>query len=67
MALYGKGDKQYDQIPDPEAFSAGTIGKGQTKRGLLILEVPRSVKADVLRLHVDPPLGAEDIVEIRLK
>ena len=67
LALYGKRDKQYEQIPDPDAFSAGTIDKGQTKRGLLIFEVPKSVKTDTLRLHVDPPLGAEDTVEIRLK
>jgi hypothetical protein len=67
FGLYGKDDKQYEQIPDPDAFSAGTIDKGETKRGLVIFEVPKSVKADHLRFHVDPPLGAEDSIEIRLK
>jgi hypothetical protein len=33
FALYGKGGKEYFQIPAPDAFSAGTIDKGETKRG----------------------------------
>ena len=67
FSLYGKNDKQYDQVIDPDAFSAGTIDKGQTKRGLVIFEVPKSVKPDGLRFHIDAPLGAEDTIEIRLK
>jgi hypothetical protein len=66
FSLYGKGDRQYDQVPDPDAFSAGTIGKGETKRGLVIFEVPKSVKAAALRFHIDPPIGANDSVELEL-
>jgi hypothetical protein len=66
FSLYGKGDRQYDQIPDPAAFSAGTIDKGETKRGLVIFEVPKSVEAGTLRFHIDPPLGANDSVELEL-
>jgi hypothetical protein len=67
FVLYGKGDKQYYEVPDPDAFSAGTIDKGETKRGFVIFEVPKSVNADGLRFHIDAPLGAEDSIEIRLK
>ena len=67
FSLYGKNDKQYYEVPDPDAFSAGTIDKGETKRAFVIFEVTKSVKAESLRFHVDAPLGAEDSVEIRLK
>jgi hypothetical protein len=32
----------------------------------VIFEVPKSVKADTLRFHIDPPLGANDSFELRL-
>jgi hypothetical protein len=67
LMLYGKGDKTYDEVPDPGAYSGATIHKGETKRGLLVFEVPKSVKAGALRFHVDPPVGALDTIEIRLK
>lgn len=67
FSLYGTNDKQYYEVPDPDAFSGGTIDKGKTKRGLVIFEVPKSVKADNLRFHVDAPLGAQDGIEIELK
>jgi hypothetical protein len=66
FSLYGKGDKEYFQVPDPAAFSVGTIDKGETKRSFVILEVPTSVKADTLRFHIDAPLGANDSIELRL-
>jgi hypothetical protein len=64
--LYGKGNEEYDRVPYPGAFSAGTVDKGQTKRGLVIFEVPKSVTPAALRFHVDPPIGANDSVELRL-
>jgi hypothetical protein len=66
FSLHGKGDREYDQVPDPDAFSAGTIDKGETKRGFVIFEVPKSVAAGTLRFHIDAPLGADDSVELRL-
>lgn len=67
FSLYGKNDRIHYEVPDPDAFSAGTIGKGQTKQAFVIFEVPRSVGVSGLRFHVDAPLGADDSVEIRLK
>jgi hypothetical protein len=67
LLLYGKGDKRYDEVPDPKAYSGATIDKGETKRGLLVFEVPKSVTTSALRFHVDPPVGALDTIEIRLK
>jgi hypothetical protein len=67
FTLYGKNDKRYYEVPDPDAFSGGTIDKGQTKRGMIIFEVPKSVTADTLRFHVDAPVGAEESIEIQLK
>jgi len=66
FSLYGSNDKQYYEVPDPDAFSAATLDKGETKRGLIIFEVPKSVKADNLRFHIDAPVGAEDSIEIKL-
>jgi hypothetical protein len=66
FSLYGKGDKEYFQVPYPGTFSAGTIDKGQTKRAFVVFEVPTSVEGDTLRFHIDPPLGANDTVELRL-
>lgn len=67
FSLYGKNDKMYFEVPDPDAFTAGTIDKGEKKRAFVIFEVPKSVRASGLRFHVDAPLGANDSVEIRLK
>ena len=67
FSLYGKSDKQYYEVPDPDAFSAATLDKGDTKRGLIIFEVPKSVQSDTLRFHIDAPVGAQDSVEVKLK
>jgi hypothetical protein len=47
--------------------AAARLDKGQTKWGLIIFEVPKSVKADTLRFHIGAPVGAEDSIEIKLK